>query len=170
MSDNPDFDLSAVENFISGRLADLQRQRASLRAQLSKLDEAERAFRETVRRLVSSRSEQAPERAALNKSRRPGKSSLTIEAAAQRVIKQSDRPMSRFEILEAVRESFPEQFQNLKLGSLYPFLREIGRRDDFVFDKTSKCFRYVGRVDQQKHTSDTGSSFGHAENSDDVAA
>ena len=151
-----DIGFENVEKLISEHLADFATRRAAHEAQLEDLTAKERAFKDLIRRAVfkkkkpsdsadvSDRAElsKAPHASSVSPRKRIGRK--TILEAAMNVLKNTQRPMTRPEIKAAIEAAYPDDFTNLKIESMYPFLREIGRKDGFTFDPHTRALCYTG--------------------------
>jgi len=144
MSDQKEIDFSSIENMIALQLENLAARRAALKAELAELDERENVFRSNIRYLLNGVSRGKPEAPStalgtIKKSKRQ-----TLLSAAIVVLQERKTYMTRGEIADAIKQRFPDEFTDVNVSSLYPFLREIARRPGFTLDKTKKRFLYTG--------------------------
>jgi len=144
MENHKEIDFSEIENLISTRLSEIASKRAALQAEIDRLDQLQSTFRENVRSLLSGNSRRNPEASSpdLSTKKRPKRHTLLNAAIA--VLKERKTFMSRREIADAIKTHFPDEFPEVNVGSLYPFLREVARLPEFKLDATKKCLLYTG--------------------------
>jgi len=170
MADRKEIDFSEIENLISTRLSEIASKRAALQAEIDRLDQLQSTFRENVRSLLSGNSRRNPEASSpdLSTKKRPKRHTLLNAAIA--VLKERKTFMSRREIADAIKTHFPDEFPEVNVSSLYPFLREIARRPGFALDNTKKRFVYTGEIEKNSDVDPLPDPFAPAANHDTIAA